>query len=518
MSTTYTLGLDASPFNAALISAQSSLRAFRNAISATAASIASIAAVKYMFSEALTSQMSEISLKNAASNAGIAVEEVAAAVDALQKKSGLSDEAIRNMYADLISMESLQLPVNQVAEMAVAMSKLGGTSLETAKNALQNVLNTGETRGLRQFGIYISENIADQVKALKAEGKNLAAQELLIGEVSKRTSGILDTLEGGAVAAWGRLSSSFGDLVEDLGTALSEPAGALVDEIAKMLNGTVVPIVKSVISWIKTNSDSIVAGIKAFGETVSATVNGILTVTGTVLGSVYSFVSGVIKDIYNVITLNFDAQSNLSASLKSIFEELTYHIGSVGLEIANVLLSITAAIEECINKLPTVLGFSEGSLSFSKTMKDEVQKMADERRKAYSDYFSTSSSNLKDDTKAQVPKLESILDKAKMDVPKAAAAAAAADKKVPIPVKDRVVSELSNWQSFNDAIYAIDDATKKYAKEMAKWNGTDAEDEPNGEKQARLMEVGNELAKVQLTTLTDINKSIQSLTGLGTLL
>ena len=207
--------------------------------------------------------------------AGFTTAQLQAQQIALQKATGVGDEAISSMQRTLMTFRNVH---GEVFQSAIKLSldfaaHTGGDATDAVRKfgmALNDPINNMGL--LKKAGVDLSETLKVQVEALVQNGDLVGAQTLLVGELSKGYGGAAvaarDTL-GGAITA---LKENFANLFLE-----QEGAGKQLRVFIELVNKslpTVAAVFSAVFVIIKTQVEGVVSNLFYLGQGLNNLVHG----------------------------------------------------------------------------------------------------------------------------------------------------------------------------------------------------------------------------------------------------
>lgn len=197
-----------------------------------------LASVKaYQESEQAVAQL-EAAIKSTGGAAGISSKEFQDQASALQRLSGVSDEAVLASQAMLSTFTNLKGGVMKdatktVLDMATAMN---GGAIPNMEEMRQQSIQLGKAlnnpkeglTALTRVGVTFTEEQKKQIEALQDSGKMAEAQTVILNELSKEFGGSAEAAGKTFTGAMNIAQQSFGDFMELVGQGIVEHLRPLV--------------------------------------------------------------------------------------------------------------------------------------------------------------------------------------------------------------------------------------------------------------------------------------------------
>jgi hypothetical protein len=327
-------------------------------------------------------------LQVALQNQGIASSELLESYKGLaaeiQKKTGIDDDAIVKGEAILQNF----LGQTEVSEdLAFAMANLSEKtgSVESAAEILGRGI-AGNTRGLKQFGITVDENLDKNERLAK-----------ILEQVNQKFGGLAEAGKEG-LGSFRGLKAASSDFLENVGERLAPAVTSVVVSLTKFFNtlnengplldfvvevGKIVGIITGVIAGLATTAIALVKIQQAFAI-AQAAVTAFGVASKVAVGATGI---GLLLIIAAEIYLNWN---KIFPVLQGIYETFANNISKVGLGLANVLSGVftfnPSRVAEGINQLKGVVleGFNnikkavpaDGELSIAKAVTSTPQQIA----------------------------------------------------------------------------------------------------------------------------------------------
>lgn len=234
-------------------------------------------------------KLTEQIIKSTGGAAKVTAAQVGALSTSISNKTGMDDEAIQSGSNLLLTFKNIRNEAgkgnkifDQATAAAVDLSAAGFGSIEGASKMLGKALNDpiAGISALGRAGVTFTAQQKEQIKAMADSGDMLGAQKVILGEIQGQV--------GGAAAATGtamdKAKVAVGNLGEQVGTALLP----MIDRMAALFTGTVVPAVSSFISGVQTGTGVGGQFAAAFGA-VGRNLGTIAPVLGTVAAGMVAY-------------------------------------------------------------------------------------------------------------------------------------------------------------------------------------------------------------------------------------
>ncbi len=131
-----------------------------------------------------------------------------------------------------INGDNFERVTRDAADLAAKM----GTDLPAAERQLGRALDSGSLQALSRAGVVFSQSVKDQVTALRAQGDQAAATNLILTELEKRVGGQAEAVRGAGVS-WEALKNIFEGTQEEIGSGMIPAVREVAGEIATFLKG-----------------------------------------------------------------------------------------------------------------------------------------------------------------------------------------------------------------------------------------------------------------------------------------
>jgi len=169
--------------------------------------------------------------------ANITAKEVGDLATAIQLKTGIDDESIRQGSNLLLTFRNIRNEAgkgndvfNQATKAAVDLSAAGFGSISSASKMLGKALNdpVKGINAMSRAGVTFTEQQKSQIKTLVESGRTLEAQQIILKELGDQVGG---SAEAQATPIM-KLKTTIGDLQEEVGSGIAPT----VDHFASLLN------------------------------------------------------------------------------------------------------------------------------------------------------------------------------------------------------------------------------------------------------------------------------------------
>lgn len=230
---------------------------------------------------ALTAQV----IKTTGGAARVTAGQVGALATAISNKTGADDEAIQSGANLLLTFTNVQNRVgkgndifNQATQSVTDLSAALGQDTKSSAIQLGKALND-PIRGvtaLQRVGVSFTAAQKDQIKTLVDSGNTLAAQKVILGELSKEFGGAA----AAATTPAQKLAVSYGNLKEQVGNVLIP----VLDRAATALSSKVLPRINDL--------------VVRYGPKVAAFFAGLSTSVGKVdFGAIFGKVKDAVRGV-----------------------------------------------------------------------------------------------------------------------------------------------------------------------------------------------------------------------------
>ena len=189
-------------------------------------------------------------LKSTGGAAGMTREALDSLATELQRTTAFEDDAVARGEAMLLTFTNIGKDVFPMATRTMLdMSTAMNQDLQSSAIQLGKALNDpiAGISALSRVGVQFTDSQKEQIQVLMQSGNVMGAQKIILAELSKEFGGsavaAADTLTG----KWEQLKNEFGNMMEDIGNALTDGGGF------KGLLDTIKNIVISVDDWMKAN-------------------------------------------------------------------------------------------------------------------------------------------------------------------------------------------------------------------------------------------------------------------------
>lgn len=250
------LKLDTGGFAAGILNAQSLARVFGSTVSTFMANplLGVVEGLKTVTGLFASQERAEVKLnavlRATGGAAGYSLEQLKAMAAGMQELTGVGDEVILSAQGVLATFKEIKGDVfRDATQAALDMNAVVGGNLQSNVMQLGKALND-PIRGvaaLREVGVSFTQAQQDQIKALAEAGDVMAAQKLILAELSSEFGGAAEAMGdtmGGKIA---KLKNLFGDLLEQVGGALLpllETLFPVVKDLAGAIGGILTPVLE----------------------------------------------------------------------------------------------------------------------------------------------------------------------------------------------------------------------------------------------------------------------------------
>lgn len=174
----------------------------------------------------------EGALKASGGAAGVSLGQLEGYASGLMKATGISDEAIKESEAVLLTFRNVSAPIFQeTLELAADMSTVFGQDLSSSAVQLGKALQdpVEGVSALRRIGVQLSDEQEKQIALFVRSGDVMKAQRIILDEVSSQVGGVARATGEGAGKIT-RLTESLGELREEAGGAALKGLQPLIDK------------------------------------------------------------------------------------------------------------------------------------------------------------------------------------------------------------------------------------------------------------------------------------------------
>lgn len=260
-------------------------------------------------------------LKSTGGAAGVTADEIKKLAAELQKTTTFGDDATVAASALLLTFTQIGKDVFPDAikasqDMSIAMGQdLQQTIIQVGK-ALNDPIQ-GVT-ALRRVGVQLTDQQEEQIRAFMESNNVMAAQRVVLDELSRQFGGSAAAAANTLSGQLTQLKNDFGDLLEDIGNALTDGGGirGLIGMIREAVNATR--------AWIQEHPQ-----LTGWIVKIAAVVGGLMVVLGPLLIMLPGLVAA------------FAAAGPVVAALGTVLAAV---ISPIGLIVAGIAALIAGAI------------------------------------------------------------------------------------------------------------------------------------------------------------------------------
>jgi TP901 family phage tail tape measure protein len=210
-------------------------------------------------SEQASTQLEAV-LKSTGGAAGLTADELKKLASGFQETTSYEDDAVIAAEALMLTFTNVGKDVfPQAMESVLDLSTAMGGDLQGATIQLGKALND-PIRGitaLTRVGVSFTEEQKEQIKVLVESGHTMEAQKMILAELAKEFGGSATAQAKTFAGQLSQLKNQLGDMAENIG-------GALVPVLSSVV-GYVKPIVSVVGDWITANPELVAALVTAAG-------------------------------------------------------------------------------------------------------------------------------------------------------------------------------------------------------------------------------------------------------------
>lgn len=281
--------------------------------------------------------LTESVVKSTGAAANVSTKQISDLATSLSNVAGVDDEVIQGAENVLLTFTNVKNEVgksndifNQATTAALDMSRALGTDLQGSTIQLGKALNDpikGIT-ALSRVGVSFTADQKEQIKTLVESGDTLAAQKVILKELSKEFGGAAKA----AASPLERLQVTYSNLKETLGTPVIAVLGPLVTQLQGVL-GKISPV-------FETIGNAIAPVFGVLGDVIGA-VAGPLGDVAKILGGVFGEALKVIGPaLQKVVKLLGPVFSSVLKALAPVLEHLVKAFMPLVGNIINALLDL----------------------------------------------------------------------------------------------------------------------------------------------------------------------------------
>ena len=326
------------------------------------------------FSEAQkVSAQTAAALKSTGGAAGVTQKHIESMAGALQKQTGLQDDAIQSSQNLLLTFTKISnagpdkifdRATRATLDLSVALGKDMGSSAMMVGKALNDPVK-GVT-ALGRAGVQFTAGQKETIKSMVETGNVAGAQKLILRE--------LETQVGGSARAFGettpgqveKAKRAFEDMSQGVVTAVAPIAAAVLPGLTAAINGTVsffqtnfpriqavamtvwnwfsanlLPTFRSIGSSIGSIVVSIVGIFRTYWPQIMSVVGPIVRALGGTIKSAFGVIAGVLKLVASILRGDF---SGAWQAIKGIASSAISGVASLVKNIPQALLSAAGAL------------------------------------------------------------------------------------------------------------------------------------------------------------------------------
>ncbi len=176
-------------------------------------------------------------LKSTGHSAGLTHKQLTLMASGLQSVTNVGDEALIETQALLLTFTRIQKDVfPQALEAILNVSEAMGQDLKSSAVQVGKALNdpiTGLT-ALRRVGIQFSGEQEEAIKKFDKTNDLASAQAIILQELQTQFGGLARSVKNTAVGSFTALGNSFGDMLEQIGSAVSPFLESLSNSLEEM--------------------------------------------------------------------------------------------------------------------------------------------------------------------------------------------------------------------------------------------------------------------------------------------
>lgn len=290
------------------------------------------------FSEAQKmSAQTAAAIKSTGGAAGVTVQHIEGLSSALQRQTGLQDDAIQGAQNLLLTFTQISnrgpdkifdRATRATMDLSVALGKDMGSSAMMVGKALNDPVKGISALG--RAGVQFTASQKETIKSLVATGQTAQAQKLILKE--------LETQVGGSARAFGettpgqveKAKRAFEDLTQGAITAIAPLAAAVLPGLTAAINGTttffqqnwprIQQVAQQVWTWFSTyllptfqsvgqSIGSIVVSIvqifRQYWPQIQSVITPIVTSFGGIVKSTFQTIAGVLKLVSSILRGDF---------------------------------------------------------------------------------------------------------------------------------------------------------------------------------------------------------------------
>lgn len=205
-------------------------------------------------------------LKSTGNAANTSVEAISSLADAIEKKSGIDDVAIKSAAGLVLAFKNVKNSAgagndifDRTIELTADLSAALGIEATAAAKTLGKALDdpTKAAGALRKMGVTLTEQQREQIKAMVEAGDVMGAQKIILGE--------LETRYGTAAEAAGSTMAGRLQILK-----------ARLEEVAEKVASAVLPIFERLVAWVEEHWPTIETVISAVFSAVGTVINSVL--------------------------------------------------------------------------------------------------------------------------------------------------------------------------------------------------------------------------------------------------
>ena len=343
------------------------------------------------FSEAQkVSAQTAAALKSTGGAAGVTQKHIEDMAGALQKQTGLQDDAIQGAQNLLLTFTKISnsgpdkvfdRATRAAADLSVAFNKDMASSAVMVGKALNDPVKG--VSALSRVGVSFTQSQKETIKSLAETGRVADAQKLILKE--------LETQVGGSAKAYGettpgqiaKAQRAFEDMTQGIVTAAAPLAAAVLPGITAAIGGVtnffqanwpkMQAVAQQVWAWFSAN---LLPTFRSIGTSIGQIVVSIVGIFRTYWPQIMSVVGPIVRSFGGLVKSSLQTVANVlklvSAILRGDFSAAWQAIKGIGSSVLNGIVSIIKGVPQALWNAAT--GILSAALNLGKRV---VQKIAE---------------------------------------------------------------------------------------------------------------------------------------------
>jgi len=320
-------------------------------------------------------------IKSTGGAAGVTTQQIDDLSNSIESQTGIDNDNVEAGANMLLTFTNVKNGVgagndifNQATKTLIDMSAAMGTDAKTGAIQLGKALNDpiAGVGALSRVGVTFTEQQKKQIKALVDSGNTMAAQKIILGELTKEFGGSAasqQTASSKMMSAWHNVQDQVGSILLPLLNKLAGWAAKtllpavstaiawleanwpkIAAVISRVWTGAILPVWMATINFIK---DKLIPGVKAVIEwvrehwpqiqsTMAAAWAAIKPVLAAFIELLKNLWHGVLQPIVGWVRSNWPT---IAAVIKTVGILVKISLGTMLIEIKGIFKGISAAIK-----------------------------------------------------------------------------------------------------------------------------------------------------------------------------